>query len=509
VICSAVSALIMLDSNIVAVSLPTIARSLHAPFTDIQWVIGAYVLGYTTLLLAAGNFADIKGRRTALIAGLATFAFASAGCGLAPDATALSLARAVQGAGGALMLTASLAIIGHDFSGERRARAIASWGAALGIALAVGPVLGGAVTSLFGWRWVFLVNVPIALVLIAGARVKIANSRDPDARRLDLGGITALSVALGMVIWTLIEGERLGWASLTTLLPLGASVTLLIVFVNIEPRQGHPMIDFALFKHRSFAGALTAAIGYGAGGQVMIFFLPQYLQNAYRLSPLAAGIAMLPFAMPMVLTPRYATGLRRIRSTRWLLVTGLATIALGDLLLSGAARFYLGYPASVVAMLVAGCGAGLLNGQTIRLVQDAVPADRAGMGGAIAVTTRFVGVLVAVAGLGAILSHRVRQHFVAAATSAGLPIAIADQASRYVTSGDLDRMLSMAPAPLHRTLSDLAPVAYASGFGAASLAAAAAAALTGLLVFTLVDSAGEASAPPETSTPVLDCRHPI
>ena len=158
---SLVSSLIMLDSNIVAISLPTIGRSLAASFTDIQWVISAYILTYAALLLAAGNYADLHGRKKAMLIGLGIFALASAICGLATSVLMLNLARAAQGVGGALLLTASLAIISHDFSDAERTRAFAFWGASLGIALAAGPILGGTITNFFGWRWVFSSIFPL------------------------------------------------------------------------------------------------------------------------------------------------------------------------------------------------------------------------------------------------------------------------------------------------------------------------------------------------------------
>ena len=163
---SLVSSLIMLDSNIVAVSLPSIGHSLGASFTDIQWVISAYVLTYAALLLASGDYADLRGRRHAMVLGLMVFAIASAACGAAATVWAMNLARAVQGVGGALLLTASLAVIGHEFAPAERAGAFSFWGASLGIALALGPIVGGAITNFFGWRWVFLVNIPVCAALL-------------------------------------------------------------------------------------------------------------------------------------------------------------------------------------------------------------------------------------------------------------------------------------------------------------------------------------------------------
>ena len=301
---SLVSSLIMLNSNIVAVSLPAIGRSLSASFTDIQWVISAYVLTYAALLLATGSYADLHGRRKAMLIGLVVFASASAACGIAANSLALNLARGAQGVGGAFLLTASLAIISAEFTGEARANAFAFWGASIGIALAVGPIIGGAITNIFGWRWIFLVNVPVCALLVAATLRVVAESRDPAARQLDIAGIVTFSLGLGLLIWGLIDGNDDGWTSVGILLRLIAAGLLFGAFVIVELRQARPMVDFALFQSRTFVGAVLAMIGYGASAQVMVFFLPLFLQNAYGYAPLVAGIAMLPFAAPMVLARR-------------------------------------------------------------------------------------------------------------------------------------------------------------------------------------------------------------
>src|ERR1700742_1955434 len=207
---SLVSSLILLDSNIVAVSLPAIGRSLGASFTDIQWVISAYVLTYASLLLASGNYADLYGRKRAMIIGLLVFAVASIGCGLATTSALLNVARAVQGVGGALLLTASLAIIGNAFKGAERTRAFAFWGASLGIALALGPIVGGVITSTIGWRWVFLVNIPACAILIAATFRYIEESHDPKAKNLDFAGIVTFSGGLALLVWGLIDGNDTG-----------------------------------------------------------------------------------------------------------------------------------------------------------------------------------------------------------------------------------------------------------------------------------------------------------
>src|SRR6202012_1857034 len=264
---SLVSSLIMLDSNIVAVSLPSIGRSLGASFTEIQWVISAYVLTYASLLLASGNYADLYGRKKSMIIGLLIFAVASIGCGLAKTSTLLNIARGLQGVGGAFLLTASLAIIGNAFKGAERTRAFAFWGASLGIALAIGPIVGGVITSTIGWRWVFLVNIPACAILIGATFKFIDESRDLSAKNLDFGGIVTFSGGLALMVWGLIDGNDAGWSSPTILIRLAAAAVLFAVFVVVELQTPHAMVDFSLFKKDTFLGAVLAMIGYGASAQ--------------------------------------------------------------------------------------------------------------------------------------------------------------------------------------------------------------------------------------------------
>jgi EmrB/QacA subfamily drug resistance transporter len=508
---SLVSSLIMLDSNIVAVSLPTIGRSLHSNFEGIQWVISAYVLTYAALLLAAGNYADLHGRRQAMLLGLGVFAAASVLCGIAPSAAILNLARALQGVGGALLLTASLAIISHDFTGDDRASAFAFWGASLGIALALGPIVGGAITNFFGWRWIFLVNLPLCAALIAMTLKVVVESRDPDAKHLDLAGIVTFSLGLGILIWALIDGNDDGWTSSSILLRLAAAFASSVLFVVVELQQVRPMVDFALFRRRTFLGSVFAMIGYGASAQVMVFFLPLFLQNAYGFRPMAAGFAMLPFALPMVLAPRLTSALAARFTGRALLTSGLAITLMANLLFWAVAHAQLPYGVFVAAMIVAGCGAGLLNGQTVKVLGGAVPPDRAGMASGLASTTRFIGILVSVAGMGAVLSSVLNGAFMNAAAAVGLGEGAAVAAARSVASGDLASVLNSAPPAARETLRAAGVSSFADGFAAASLLAAGVALIAAILTFSLVGAEDTAPSRSEKKRPCkfVDCRDPL
>lgn len=395
--------LIMLDTNIVAVALPTIARDLQAGFIGIQWVISAYLITFAALLLPAGTLADLHGRRRMVTIGIALFLVSSAVCGLAKTALLLDLARAVQGIGASLLLTSALAVISSTFTGQERVRAYAIWGTSIGAAMTFGPILGGIITGLFGWRWAFLINIPLCILFLTAIRIFVPESSDSKARRLDVGGVLALSLGLFMLVWALIDGNRAGWLSIPILARLVVAGASFASFIAIERLQVRPMLDLSLFSRRAYLGAASAMFGYGAAAQVMIFFLPLYLQGALKLSPMAAGFAMLPFALPLVIAPPLAALFLGAYSHRVQLVIGLGIAAGGDALLGLAAHSAASYIAMAGAMLVAGTGTGMLNPETARAMQAQVSPERAGMASGIGATIRFVSLVLGVAVLGAVL----------------------------------------------------------------------------------------------------------
>lgn len=510
---SIVSSLIMLDSNIVAVSLPAIARSLGASFQDVQWVISAYLLAYAALLLAAGAAADLWGRKKAMIVGLVTFAGGSIACGLADSSTVLNIARAVQGVGGSLLLTASLAIITHTFTGADRAKAFAVWGAWIGIALVAGPILGGTITSFAGWRWIFLVNVPICVLLIIATVWVVGESKDAEATKLDIAGVVTFSPGLFLLVWALIDGNDSGWSSFAILGRFAGAALFFAIFVGLELRQKRPMIDFSLFRQPTFLGAVFAMLGYGAAAQVMVFTLPMFLQNAYGFRPVLAGLAMLPFAVPMVLAPRLVARYGEKVSARVRLTAGLLICFAGNIFFWRAAEEGATYGIFIFGMLVGGVGAGILNGETVKVMGSAVPPERAGMASGLASTTRFIGILVGTAVLGAVLASTLRHQFLAAASRFNVDGKITDEAVRLISAGNAIHAIQILPASSREALSAVGMHAFAHGFGAGALVAAIAAAVACALTFWFVrpDGAAAEKATLESDghCQLIDCRHPI
>ena len=493
------SFLIMLDTNVVAISLPSIARDLHVGFTSVEWVVSAYILAFAALLMPAGALADRLGRRRMLICGLATFSTGSLLCGLSSGIEMLMAARVLQGVGAAFQLSAALAVLGHEFRGHERARAFAFWGSLSGLAVVIGPVVGGGVATFIGWRWVFLVNeVPVGAALIVLALTSVRESRDPHARRLDLPGIVLFGTGLFSMVWALIGANHAGWGSISTLAKLAVGVALLVVFIVAERAQRRPMVDLSLFRRSTVVGAAVAMLGFAASAQVMLTFLPLCLQDMFGASPMLAGLEMVPFAVLMFLCPRLAGILATRLSGRALLGIGLGVVAAGDGLIAAAIQSGQAYWIVAVGMAITGSGAGLLNGETTKVQISVVPTDRAGMASGITGTTRFVGLVSGVAGLGAVLA--------AAATQNLKALAQPWTAGRFydwhhlilkLVGGDAGAALSMIPADLRERMADAMQASMSLGFAITFVAAALVAIICGILTFLLIRAAETAPTQPK------------
>jgi EmrB/QacA subfamily drug resistance transporter len=473
-------AMTVLDTNVVGVVLPTVARDLNASFADVEWVISAYVLCFAALLLPAGSLADRFGRKRVFLSGIALFAAASLACGLAPSAATLYVARAVQGVGAAFLLAPALAIIGHAFHNEsERARAWAVWGGIMGLTMVVSPLLGGMINAWLGWRWAFTINMPICAVLATGVVKIIDESRDPTPRTLDLLGIALFAAAMFSVTWALILGPERGWTSAGVSLRACVGVLLFSAFVIVERRRAHPMLDLRLFRSMPFVGAVVAMFAYAASAQVMASLLPLFLQNARGVSALGAGVGMLPFAVAMLLLPQLGRKLAQYVTPHQILTLGLAVVACGNLAMMGAAhsgnRAWL-----MVAMAILGSGGGLLNGETQKAIMGTVPRDRAGMASGISTTSRFTGILLGFSGLGAVLAEGVRSALATGMAHARVPV-VPGFAER-VMAGDFERAFGLYPATLSSVLTNVAKSSYGNGFSHAFVAAAMVSATAAVIV---------------------------
>jgi EmrB/QacA subfamily drug resistance transporter len=398
--------MLLLDITIVTVALPDIQRSLGASLSDLQWVIDAYALSLAALLLTAGSIADRVGRRVVFATGIVVFTAGSALCGAAGDPALLAVSRALQGIGGAIMFATSLALLANAFHGRDRGTAFGVFGAVTGIAVAVGPVLGGAITSGLSWRWIFFVNIPIGIAALAATLLRVDESRDPRARRIDYAGFTTFSAGLAALVYGLIRSNEDGWGSTTVVGALLAAAVLLAAFVAVERVQREPMFDLSLVKVPTFVGGLTSAFGISASLFSLLTYIVLYIQNLLGYSAVEAGVRVLPLTGAIFLTAGIAGRLSARVPTRLLIGPGFVLIGIGLLLMHGLTPSD-DWTALLAGMVVAGVGAGLVNVPLASTAVAVVEPARAGMASGVNSTFRQVGIATGIAALGAIFSHSI------------------------------------------------------------------------------------------------------
>ena len=483
--------MLLLDITVVNVALPDIQRSLHASFSDLQWVINAYSLTLAAFLLTAGALSDLLGRRRVFVTGLVIFTASSAACGLSGSPLVLNLARAVQGTGGAMMFATSLALIAGAFHGRDRGVAFGVFGGVIGAAVAVGPVIGGLITSGIGWEWIFFVNVPIGVLAVALTLTQVAESRDPEASGVDWLGLITFSGALFLLVYALVEGNELGWGSTRIVAFLASSAVLLVLFVVVEMRQRRPMLDLSLFRRPAFAGANLVAFAVSASMFAMFLYLTLYIQDVLSYSPLQAGLRFLPVTLLSFLVAPVAGRLSVRVPVRLLLGFGLILVS-GGLLAMTAIDASSGWTTLIPGFVLAGAGVGLINPPLASTAIGVVHHTRSGMASGINNTFRQVGIATGIAGWGAIFQHDVTAKTTSALAASGPGREVLGAAhgrlSGALVSGDASRLAHSLPAPARQALSH----AYRAGFtGALStiLVGAALLALAGsFFAFTLVRS---------------------
>jgi EmrB/QacA subfamily drug resistance transporter len=399
--------MLLLDVTIVNVALPAIQVSLKASFSDLQWVVDAYALTLAALLLTTGSLADLFGRRLVFVIGLSIFSLSSLASGLALSPLWLNLSRGAQGIGGAAMFSTSLALLGHSFRGRERGVAFGVWGAITGIAVAIGPVIGGALTTALSWRWIFLVNVPIGIVAVALSVMRVQESRLPGARRPDPIGVLTFSGGLAALVYALIESQSKGWGSWTILGPLIGAGVLLVAFVIVEAiAPERAMFDLRLFAKPTFSGGSIAAFALSGGMFALLLYITLYLQDVLRYSAFQTGLRQLVISGGILSTSTLAGRLTARVPIRLLIAPGLALVGAGLMLMRG-----LG-PGShwthlIVGFAVSGAGVGLINPPLASTAIGVVRPERAGMASGINSTFRQVGIATGIAGLGTLFSHAV------------------------------------------------------------------------------------------------------
>jgi EmrB/QacA subfamily drug resistance transporter len=451
--------MLLVDITIVNVALPSIQRRLHPSLTGLQWVVDAYAITLAALILTAGALADRYGRRLVFTAGIVIFSTASLLCGLAWNIASLDVARALQGVGGAALFATALALIGAEYDGLARARAIAVWGSTVGLAVASGPLVGGILTDSLGWRWIFFVNVPIGAAAAWLAVTRVRESRDANARRTDVLGLVTLAASLFLIVFALLRGNNAGWTSGQILGSLIAGIALLVAFVMVEHMQDRPMLDISLFRQPVFVGVQLATFCLGAGMFALFPFLSIYLQDIDGNTPLGAGLRFLPITAFVFLVPLVT---RKLATTApmWTLLASSLAIVTGGLLLMEDISVGSSWTALLPGFIVCGLGIGLANPTIAAAALRVVDPARTGMASGISNTSRIAGLAMGVAALGAIL----QQHIGARLGSEGVHRAGLAQA---VSSSGL------RAAHGNQVLAQAANVAFVSGFRLVLLVGAA------------------------------------
>jgi len=398
--------MLLLDITIVNVALPDIQSQLDASLSDLQWVIDAYALSLAALLLTAGSLADLYGRRRLFVIGLVIFTVGSTACGAAQDIFFLQISRAFQGIGGAAMFATALALLASAFHGKDRGTAFGIFGATTGVAVAIGPVLGGALTSGLSWRWIFFVNIPICLVALAVSLTRVEESSDPDAGRPDWFGFISFSLALAALVYGLIEAGEGSWGDQKVVASLVASAVLLVVFVVSQVVQSRPMFDLTLLRKPTFTGGLIAAFGVSASIFSLLTYLVIYVQNVLGYSAVDTGLRFLYLSGASFVAAAIAGRLTERVPVKWLIGPGFVILGVGLLLLHGI-QDDSSWTHLIPGLVVSGIGIGMINPPLASTAVGVVPVARAGMASGVNSTFRQVGIATGIAALGSIFSQQV------------------------------------------------------------------------------------------------------
>jgi EmrB/QacA subfamily drug resistance transporter len=456
-----------LDNLVVSTALPVIRARLHAGLSGLEWTVNAYTLTFAVLLLSAAAVGERFGRRRIFVLGIAVFTGASAVAALAPSIGVLVMARAIQGAGGAMIMPLSLTLLSAAVPPERRNAALGIWGAIGGTAIAVGPLVGGAVTTGWSWQYIFWLNVPVGLVLVPLAWWKLSESRGVSSR-LDLVGVGTVSLGLFGVVLGLVQGNSDGWTSDTVIGSFVVGAIALAGFIGWELRSTHPMLDIRLFRHRGFASVNVTAMLFSFGMFGAIFFLVQFLQVVQGLSPLAAGVRILPWtAMPMLLAAVVGN-----LAERWggkpLVVTGLVLQAIGLTWLATVITPTTPYVDVVVPFIVCGVGMTLFFVPLASLVLGAVPREFEGIASGANAAFRELGGVLGIAVLGAVFSSHGSYHSgldyvdgMTAAVYVGAAVVAVGAVAALIVPGRHRQLADAAAQPSSPVADNLVPVTRA------------------------------------------------
>lgn len=481
------SSMVFIESTVINVALPALQRALGATVIDMQWVVNSYILFLSSLILLGGTLGDRFGRRRVFMIGVALFTVASILCGLSRTALQLIGARAVQGVGGALLTPGSLAIISASFAEGDRGRAIGLWSGFSAMTTAIGPVLGGWLIDTFSWRWIFFINVPIAIAVLLISARRVPESRDEAAGRLDIAGALTVTGGLGALTWGLLESSDGGFAQPTILAAIGAGTILLARFVLLESRSPSPMVPLRLFRSGTFAGANLLTLFLYAALSGSLFFLPLDLIQVHDYSATAAGAALMPFIVLITLLSRWSGGLVARFGARTPLIIGplISAVGYGLFILPGTDGSY--WTTFFPAVTVMGLGMAISVAPLTTTVMNAVPTRQAGTASGINNAVSRVAGLLAIALFGILMLAVFANTLSGALDSEGLPASLRDSILAHRSS------LAAIPLPDGTTAEaaglarDLIDASFVHGFRAVMILAATLAAASSLVAWLMIE----------------------
>jgi EmrB/QacA subfamily drug resistance transporter len=504
---------INLDTTIVNVALPTLVRQLHASTSQLQWVVDAFNLLFAGSVLAAGSLSDRFGRKGMLLAGLSVFAAASLAGGLVSSVGALIAARAVMGVGAAMVFPSTLSLLTNVFfQRKERALAIGLWGAITGVAIALGPIVGGWLLQVSDWRSIFFAMAPVAVtagVLVSGY---VPSSRDPRAPRTDRAGFALSTAAIGLLVFTIIEAPNHGWGSTRTIASFGVTAVLAATFLAWERRTAQPMLDVSLFKNPRFtAASASVAISFFALSG-FIFLVTQYAQFIKGWGPLSTGVRLLPVASSVAISSIVATRLALRLGTKLVVASGLLLMA-GFYLWVTTAAASTGYLTIAAQMVLLGTGMGLTSAPATEAIMGVVPNAKAGVGSAVNDATRLLGGTLGVALIGSVYASLYASRLTGMLPNR-LPATVARTAHASVGAAltAAQRLAGLGHPVLAAAVHNAASSAFFDGFHAADYVSGGVAAAGALMALALLParpttSRDETPDVPALSTPATAAAH--
>ncbi|RUU01186.1 MFS transporter, partial [Mesorhizobium sp. M7A.T.Ca.TU.009.02.1.1] len=398
-----------LEISSVPAILPTLEQVLHADFKQLQWVMNAYTIAVTTVLMAVGTIADRYGRKRVFLVAIAAFGLTSLICGLAESVSTLIVARFLQGLSGGAMLICQLAVLSHEFrEGRERAVAWGWWGVIFGTGLGFGPIIGGGIVAVSNWQWVFLVHVPVAALAFALALMGVHESKDPQAGKLDVAGILTLSPSVFCLVFYIIQGPDLGFSSPAALAILGISIVSFIAFLIAEKVSQRPMFDFSVFRIRPFSGAIVGSAAMNLSYWPFMIYLPIWFHAGLGYDTVSTGLALLAYTLPTLVLPPLAERFSLRYRPGIIIPAGLLIIGIGFILMKlGSAAAQPDWLTMLPGCLIAGIGLGITNTPVTNTTTGSVSSDRAGMASGIDMSARMVSLALNIAVMGFILASGV------------------------------------------------------------------------------------------------------